>query len=142
MAFASSNPAFEGTYRGNLHFHFVAEPNDAPGAPADEMVARRLEDVEIIFHRRKRHEPAHAQVGHIDEETQVAHVGHERRITLRLAGLQLRFKEGEQLHVFAVALGVGGIAFGVGNVIGGLLERMRRSRGCSRNSARCTTRSA
>src|ERR1043166_7996189 len=50
----------------HLHLDFVAEANDAPRAPADEMIARRIEDIEVILHRRNRHQAAQAQVGHID----------------------------------------------------------------------------
>jgi hypothetical protein len=44
----------ERVYLRHLHFHFVAEANNPSRPPAHEVIARGIEDIEIIFHRRKR----------------------------------------------------------------------------------------
>src|SRR5436853_6143442 len=99
---------FEGIDFRDLDFDFVAETKDAPTAAANQMVPRRIEDVKIVDEGRKRHEAGHAEASNIDEETKVANVGHERRIAFGLAGPDLRVEKCEELHVFAVAFGVGG----------------------------------
>ena len=45
-----------------------------------------------------------------------------------MAGGKLRLQEGKQFHVLAVALGIGGVAFGDRNVLGSFLERGSRNR--------------
>src|SRR5712675_3426025 len=87
------------------------------------MIAAWIEDIKIVLHRRKRYEAAHAQARNIYEETHVAHVRHERGVTLRLAGLELSVEKCEQLHIFAVTLGIRGVAFSRRNVLGSELER-------------------
>ena len=69
-------------------------------------------------------QPAHREARDVHEESEVAHVNYQRGIRWRFRHRQLRLKEGIHLHVLAVAFGVGGIAFGVGDVFGGFLQRM------------------
>ncbi len=76
-----------------------------------------LIDIKVILQSGQRHEAAHGEAGHVHKETKVPQVRHQRRIMLQFAGLQLRFEEGKQFYIFAVALGIGGIAFRVGNVL-------------------------
>jgi hypothetical protein len=121
---------------GDLDADLIAEPDDAAGAAADEVVAAGIKDEEVIGHRGERDEPAHGEPRHIDEKAEVAHVGDEGGIGLGLAGAELGLEEGEQLDVLAVALGVGGVAFRHGDVVGDLAE------GRSSKRARWTTRSA
>src|SRR5436305_10774620 len=71
---------FEGVDFGNLDFDFVAEAKNAPGAAANEMVSRGIEDVKIVHQSGKRHEAGHAEARHIDEEAEVAHISDECRI--------------------------------------------------------------
>ena len=73
------------------------------------------------------HQTAHRQTRHVHEETQVAHINHQRGIRRRIGRLQLRLQERVHLHILAVALGIGGIAFRVGDMFRRLLERMRRA---------------
>lgn len=114
----------EAVHLGDLHFHLVAEAEHAAIAPARELSARFVEFVEIVRETGTVDQPAHREAGHVHEESEVAHVNHERGIHRRFRHRQLRFQERIHLHVLAVALGVGGIAFGVGDVFGGFLERM------------------
>ena len=104
---------FEAVYFENSHFHFVAQFDDVAGAAAYEMVAGWFKHVEIILDGRKMHQPAHAQCGHVNEKAKVAQINNQSGILRRLAGLQLRFEEGEHFDVFAVSFRIGGIAFGV-----------------------------
>src|SRR5437660_9666465 len=101
----------EGVDFRDLDFDFVAEANDAPTAAANQMVPRGIEDVKIVNQRRKRHEAGHAEARHIDEETKVVDVSHERRIAFRPPGLDLGPQKREELHIFAVAFGIGGVPF-------------------------------
>src|SRR5438477_507820 len=82
----------EGVHRGNLHLHFLAEPDQAPAPPANEMAARRIEQVEIILQTGQVHQSAHPQIGHIYEKTKVADIDHERRITAGPPGFELRLE--------------------------------------------------
>ena len=118
---------FEGVDFGDLDTDAIAETDHAPGTAADEMVARGLKDEEVIVNCGERDEAAHGKAGDIDEEAEIANVGDERRIHFGTAGLKLGFEEREQLDVFAVALGVGRVAFGERDVLGGLLKRGRRA---------------
>ena len=77
---------FEDVHFGDLDRDAIPEADNASGAAADEMVARRIEEIKIICYRRKRNQTGHAQAGHIDKEPHIAHVGHERGVTLRLPG--------------------------------------------------------
>ena len=79
----------ERIHLGNLHLKPVSEPDDAPRAPANQMVALRIKNVEVIRHCGKRHQPAHRQAGNIDEETEVASVSDQRRVALRISGREL-----------------------------------------------------
>ena len=67
------------------------------------------------------HQPAQAELRHIHKTTEVAHVDDQPRIRVRLARLELGLQKGEELCLFAVPLGIAGIAFRLGNVIGRLL---------------------
>jgi len=71
---------FEGVDFRDLDFDLVAKTKDAPTAAANQMVPRRIEDVKIVNQRRKRHEAGQAEAWHIDEETKVPHIGHQRGI--------------------------------------------------------------
>lgn len=93
-------------------------------AAARELTAGFIEFVKVVRDTRQMNQPAHCEAGHVHEETEVAHVNHQRGIHRRFRHRQLRFQERIHLHVLAVALGVGGIAFGVGDVFGGFLEGM------------------
>ena len=42
---------FEGVNFGNLDFDFVAEPEDAPAAAANQMVSSGIKDVKIVHQR-------------------------------------------------------------------------------------------
>ena len=97
----------EGINFRDLDFDFVAETKYSPVAAAHEMVSRGIEDVKIVDQSGKRHEAGHAEARDIDEETEVADVSHQRRITLRPAGPDLRVEKREEFHVFTVALGIG-----------------------------------
>ena len=114
----------EAVHLGDLHFHFVAQAEHAAIAPARELTARFVELVEIVRKTGAVNQPAHREAGHVHEETEVAHVNHQRGIHRRFRHRQLRFQERIHLHVLAVALGVGGIAFGVGDVFGGFLKSL------------------
>ena len=114
----------EAVHLGDLHFHFVAETEHAAIAPARELPTRFVEFVEIVREAGAVDQPAHREAGHVHEESEVAHVNHQRGIHRRFRHRQLRFQERIHLHVLAVALGVGGIAFGVGDVFGGFLKSL------------------
>jgi len=114
---------FERIHFRDLHGQFIAQGDHAARAAADEISPRFIEHVEIVFNRGQRDESAHGQPGHIDKETKIPHIGHEGGIFDRRAGSELRFQEGEQFDVLAVALGIGGIAFGDGNMFGDFLQR-------------------
>ncbi len=106
---------------GDLDGDGVAEADDAAGATSDEVIAGGFEDVEVVLEARQRDEPGHGEIGNVDEEAEVADVGDQRRVRDG-SGLELGLQEGEQLDVLAVAFGVGGIAFGQGDVIGDALK--------------------
>ena len=93
-------------------------------AAADEVIAGGIKDVEIILNGGEGHQAAHGEVFDIHEETEVTDIDDESGILGRVLHLQLRAEEGVHLHVFAVALGIGGVAFRLGDVVGGFLERM------------------
>src|SRR4051812_4550910 len=57
----------------NFHDNFVTQLDDTPRAPADQMVPRGFENKEVIVHRRKMDQPAHAKVSHIDEKSKISH---------------------------------------------------------------------
>src|SRR5579871_5857105 len=111
----------------DLHSDFIAEANDPAITASNQLAPLRIEDIEVILQTRKMHQPAHRQARHIHEKAEVAHINDQRRITRRVRRFQLRFQKRVELDVLAVALGIGGIAFSVGDVIGGFLERMRRT---------------
>ena len=68
----------------------------AARAPADQLVARRVEHIKIVLQHGQMHQPAHRQPGHIHEETEIAHVSHQRRIRRAARpDLQLRLQEGD-----------------------------------------------
>ena len=113
---------FEGVHLRDLHGESVAELDHPARGPANEISPRFVEHIKVVFNRGQRHETAHREAGHVHEETKISHVGHERGILLRFAGRELRFQKREQFHVLAVALGVCGVAFGDGNVLGNLFE--------------------
>ena len=118
----------EAVHLGHLHLELVSQLNHAPGAPAHEQIPLHIEDKKVIGDCGQRHQPAHRESGHIHEEAEVPHVRDQRGIAHRLTGCQLRLEEGEELHVLAIALGVGGIALGVGDMLGGLHQRLRGAR--------------
>ena len=82
-----------------------------------------VEDEEIVLHGGKRHESAHGEPGHIDEEPEVANFGDECRIRFGAAGGNLFEQKRVELHILAVAFGISGVPFGGRDVVGGLLER-------------------
>jgi hypothetical protein len=111
---------FEGIDPCDLDGEIVAEADDAAGSASDELASSAIEFVEVIRDAGVVHEAAHGQFGHVDEETEVADIGHQGGVSDRLAGVQLGAKKGEQLDIFAVAFGVGGVAFGDGEMAGGI----------------------
>ena len=117
----------EAVHLGDLDFHFVAEAERAAIAATGQRATCFVEFVKIVREAGAVDQPAHRKARHVHKETEVAHVGHQRGIYRRVRHLQLRFQERIHLHVLAVALSVGGIAFGVGDMFRGFLERMRRA---------------
>lgn len=107
---------------GDLNLDAVAEADDLAGAPSDELAAGGIEGVEFVLNGGKGYQAGHGEIRDIDEEAEVADVRDERRVTVRLAVPQLGFEVGEQLDVLAVAFGVGGVAFGEGEMVGRFLE--------------------
>src|SRR6185312_9153703 len=80
----------EAVHFGDLHLHFVAEPDHPARAASDEMAARFVEHIKIIFERGEMHEAAHRQTGNDHKKSEIAHVNDGRRIRDGFAGLQLR----------------------------------------------------
>jgi hypothetical protein len=113
---------FEGIDSGDLNGEIIAEADDAAGSATHQLVPGGVEHVEVIRHTGEMDQAAHGQFGHIDEEPEIAHVGHQGGIRLGPTGIQLRSEVSEQLDVFAVAFGVGRVAFGDGKVAGGFGE--------------------
>jgi hypothetical protein len=68
----------------HLHFDVIAEAKDAAGAPAYEMISRRIEHVKIVLQTGERHEAAHAESRNVDEQTEVADFGDQCGIALWL----------------------------------------------------------
>jgi len=120
---------FEGVHFADLHGDLIAEFDDTAGAAADEMAARCVEHVEVVFDGGEWHQAAHAQPWHVHKETEVAGVGHQRRIDFAPSRFDLGLEEGKEFDILAVAFGVGGIALGFGNVKGDVLERRDRGTG-------------
>jgi hypothetical protein len=117
------NLLLERIYFGHLNLQAIAKPNDAPRAPANQVIALRVKHIKIIRHRRERHQPAHGQAGHIHEKPKIARIRDQRGIAPRISGSELLLQKGKQLHVFAVPFGIGRIAFSGRDVIGDFLQR-------------------
>ena len=113
----------ERVHFGDLDLDLVAQPNDAARAAPDQVVSLRIENIKIIGHGGERHQTAHGEAGDIHEEPEVAGVRDECRVALGISGCELLLEERKELHVFAVALRIGGITFSSGYVIGDFLER-------------------
>jgi hypothetical protein len=107
-----------------LNFETVAEFDKSAGSFANNDLARRVEGVEIVGQGGEGDEATHGQVWDINEEAEVAQVGHECGIGLRATRGELSVEKGVELYVFAVAFGVCGVAFRGGNVIGGFWHRV------------------
>ncbi len=86
------------------------------------MRAIRVKLIEIVAQAGERNQAAHAQTGHIHEETEVAYVRNQSRVALRLGGAELCLQKRKHLHVLAIALGVRGITLRFRNMIGHLFE--------------------
>ena len=129
---------FEGVHLRDLHGESVAALDHPARGPANEISPRFVEHIKVLFNRGQRHETAHREAGHVHEETKISHVGHARGILLRFAGRELRFQKREQFHVLAVALGVCGVAFGDGNVLGNCLSTPSFAAFLSNNARRTT----
>ena len=119
--------ALEVVHFGDLHLDVVAELENAAGAASDQLRTGGVELIKIVTQTGERHQAAHAEARDIDKKAEVAHVGDERRVARWIGGFELGIEEGEHFHVPAVALGIIGIAFGLGNVVGSFLERMREA---------------
>ena len=126
----------DGHARGQFKVHLLLEPvhlrhldgdavaqlNDAAGAAADDAAAHAVELVKIILDRGQGHGPAEAEVGHVHKEAEIAHIRDQAGVRWRLVAGQLFLQEGVHFHVLAVALRVGGIAFGGGQLVGDFVE--------------------
>ncbi len=115
---------FEAIDFRDLHFDPIAHFDDAAGASADDNLAVGVKGVKVVGQGGKGDKAAHGEVRDIHEEAEVSEIGDERGIAEGLAGAELGIEEGVKLHIFAVAFGIGGIALGGGDVIGGFSHRV------------------
>ena len=124
---ARSHPAkvdllFEGVDLFNLNLDEVSQLDDASTSTPDELDAGRVELVEVVVDSRKRHHTADSDIGDVDEESKVPHIGDQRLIGMRRFGIQLLFQIGIHFDVLAVAFGIGRISLGRRDMFCGLDE--------------------
>lgn len=74
-------------------------------------MAHGVEHVEIVLDGGKVDEAAHAEIRHVDEQPEIAHLDDDRRVPLRASRIQLAAEVGKQFDVPTVAFRIGGIAF-------------------------------
>src|SRR5258706_14831167 len=68
---------FEGINLGDLDFNPVTQTNDAPTATPDEMIARRIVEIEIVLQQRERDGPAHSKVRTVHEEAEISNISNQ-----------------------------------------------------------------
>ena len=77
----------------------------------------------VVAHAEALDQTLEPQLGDVHHRADVAHVGDHGRVRLRFLGVELPLKMRQQLDVFAVHLGISGVALGERNMVGRRGER-------------------
>ena len=79
----------ETIYLGDLHLQSISQLDDSSSASPDNLQARRVEDIEVIFQLGERNHSAHPQARHIDEKPKIPQVRNQRGVALGACRFEL-----------------------------------------------------